>query len=160
MSTTELAGLLQKPKNLAKALADPIEDGGEIKQADKSSNRAFRRVRSENDAPIPSISEEWEKLNLPKPSSPTTNTANEPTIASTVGVKMRKKKDSGLSALIKKTDPRHKFKRTQSLQVHTNVPPPAAEEEVELPSPVVDLDVGPWSTEAGDLFDWRPPGRH
>ncbi|KAF5850496.1 hypothetical protein GGP41_002734 [Bipolaris sorokiniana] len=126
MSTTELAGLLQKPKNLAKALADPIEDGGEIKQADKSSNRAFRRVRSENDAPIPSISEEWEKLNLPKPSSPTTNTANEPTIASTVGVKMRKKKDSGLSALIKKTDPRHKFKRTQSLQVMYHFSPMSA----------------------------------
>jgi len=60
--------------------------------------------------------------------------------------------------LIKRTDPRRKFKRTQSLQVDTNVPS-AAMGEVELPSPVVDKDVGPWSTEAGDLFDWRPPGR-
>lgn len=160
MSTTELAGLLQKPKNLAKVLADPIEDGGETNQAGKSPNRTFRRVRSENDAPIPSISEEWERLNLPKSSSPTTDTANEPTVTSTVAVEKKKKKDSGLGALIKKTDPRRKFKRTQSLQVDTKVPPPAAEEEVELPSPVVDLDVGPWSTEAGDLFDWRPPERH
>ena len=37
--------------------------------------------------------------------------------------------------------------------------PAAAMGEVDLPSPVVDKDVGPWSTEAGDLFDWRPPGR-
>ena len=27
------------------------------------------------------------------------------------------------------------------------------------PPPPVDTDVGPWSTEAFDLFDWRPPGR-
>ncbi|EUC45111.1 hypothetical protein COCMIDRAFT_96448 [Bipolaris oryzae ATCC 44560] len=159
MSTTELAGLLQKPKNLAKALADPIEDGGETNHEGKSPNRTFRRVRSENDAPIPSISEEWERLNLPKPSSPATDTVNEPTMASTVAVEKKKKKDSGLGTLIKKTDPRRKFKRTQSLQVDTHVAPPAAEEEVDLPSPVMDLDVGPWSTEAGDLFDWRPPGR-
>ena len=70
----------------------------------------------------------------------------------------KKKKSSGLDALIKRTDPRRKFKRTQSLQVETNVSPLAGV-EVELPSPVVDNDVGPWSTEAGDLFDWRPPGR-
>ncbi|KAH7558588.1 hypothetical protein BM1_04725 [Bipolaris maydis] len=160
MSTTELAGLLQKPKNLAKALADPIEDEEETKQVGGSPNRAFRCVQSENDVPIPSISEEWERLNLPKPGTSTTETANKPTMAITVDVEKKKKKDSALGALIKKTDPRRKFKRTQSLQVDTNVPSPAAEEEVELPSPVVDLDVGPWSTEAGDLFDWRPPGRH
>jgi hypothetical protein len=42
--------------------------------------------------------------------------------------------------------------------VDTSVPSAAAE-EIELPSPVVDEDVGPWSTEAGDLFDWKPPER-
>jgi hypothetical protein len=160
MSTTELAGLLQKPKNLAKALADPIEDEGDTSHAKKSPTRSFRRVRSENDAPIPSISEEWERLNLPKTSKPVTDVANEPAKAGTADGAKKTKKDSGLGALIKKTDPRRKFKRTQSLQVDTNVAPPlAAGEEVSLPSPVVDVDVGPWSTEAGDLFDWRPPGR-
>ena len=154
MSTTELASLLQKPKNLAKALADPIEDGSNITSAGKSPSRNFRRVRSENDTPIPSTADDWEKRNLPKTSSDTTDIVDEPAVAE----EPKKKKSSGLDALIKRTDPRRKFKRTQSLQVETNVPPPAVG-EVELPSPVVDNDVGPWSTEAGDLFDWRPPGR-
>lgn len=32
-------------------------------------------------------------------------------------------------------------------------------DEIEVSPPPVDTDVGPWSTEAFDLFDWRPPGR-
>ncbi|KAH7061047.1 hypothetical protein B0J12DRAFT_541492, partial [Macrophomina phaseolina] len=32
------------------------------------------------------------------------------------------------------------------------------EREKTPPSPVVDMDIGPWSTEAMDLFDWKPPG--
>ncbi|KAH6878054.1 hypothetical protein BKA58DRAFT_376426 [Alternaria rosae] len=157
MSTTELASLLQKPQNLAKALADPIEDGSNMTSAGKSPSRNFRRVRSENDAPIPSTADDWEKRNLPKTSSNLTDSLDDPN-ATTVAEEPKKKKSSGLDALIKRTDPRRKFKRTQSLQVETNVPT-AAMGEVELPSPVVDKDVGPWSTEASDLFDWRPPGR-
>ncbi|KAI4945436.1 hypothetical protein J4E86_009323 [Alternaria arbusti] len=158
MSTTELASLLQKPHNLAKALPDPIEDGSNITSAGKSPSRNFRRVRSENDAPIPSTADDWEKRNLPKTSSNIADTVDDPPITATVPEEPKKKKSSGLDALIKRTDPRRKFKRTQSLQVDTNVPS-AAMGEVELPSPVVDKDVGPWSTEAGDLFDWRPPGK-
>ncbi|CAN9162926.1 hypothetical protein CUC08_Gglean012105 [Alternaria sp. MG1] len=157
MSTTELASLLQKPNNLAKVLADPIEDGSNITSAGKSPSRNFRRVRSENDAPIPSAADDWEKRNLAKTSSDATDLVDESTVTA-VTEEPKKKKSSGLDALIKRTDPRRKFKRTQSLQVETNVSPPAGA-EVELPSPVVDNDVGPWSTEAGDLFDWRPPGR-
>jgi hypothetical protein len=157
MSTTELASLLQKPNNLAKVLADPIEDGLNITSAGKSPSRNFRRVRSENDAPIPSAADDWEKRNLAKTSSDATDLVDESTVTA-VTEEPKKKKSSGLDALIKRTDPRRKFKRTQSLQVETNVSPPAGA-EVELPSPVVDNDVGPWSTEAGDLFDWRPPGR-
>jgi hypothetical protein len=157
MSTTELASLLQQPKNLAKALADPIEDGSNMTSAGKSPSRNFRRVRSENDAPIPSTADDWEKRNLPKTPSNMTDVVDDPPVTAVVE-EPKKKKSSGLDALIKRTDPRRKFKRTQSLQVETNVPP-AAMGEVELPSPVLDRDVGPWSTEAGDLFDWRPPGR-
>ncbi|KAI4713149.1 hypothetical protein J4E89_002128 [Alternaria sp. Ai002NY15] len=161
MSTTELASLLQKPHNLAKALADPIEDVSNITSAGKSPSRNFRRVRSENDAPIPSTADDWEKRNLPKTSSnmaDNDSVDDPPLITPVVTEEPKKKKGSGLDALIKRTDPRRKFKRTQSLQVDTNVPS-ADMGEVELPSPVVDKDVGPWSTEAGDLFDWRPPGR-
>ncbi|KAI4607319.1 hypothetical protein J4E80_009714 [Alternaria sp. BMP 0032] len=158
MSTTELASLLQKPHNLAKALADPIEDISNITSTGKSPSRNFRRVRSENDAPIPSTADDWEKRNLPKTSSNMADSVDDPLITAIVTEEPKKKKSSGLDALIKRTDPRRKFKRTQSLQVDTNVQSTAMG-EVELPSPVVDKDVGPWSTEAGDLFDWRPPGR-
>ncbi|KAG9189465.1 hypothetical protein G6011_06333 [Alternaria panax] len=157
MSTTELASLLQKLQNLAKVLADPVEDGSNISSAGKSPSRNLRRVRSENDAPIPSAAGDWEKHNLAKTSSDITYPVGEPT-APAVAEEPKKKKSSGLDALIKRTDPRRKFKRAQSLQVETNVPP-LVEDGVELPSPVVDEDVGPWSTEAGDLFDWRPPRR-
>lgn len=160
MSTTELAALLQKPPKHKIAAKDPIEDDTICNG--KSPSRSFRRVRSENDAPIPSAADAWEKRNLPKGSS-TLMDVMEPSIETSVPLapivvgEAAKKKSSGLSALIKKTDPRRQFKRTQSLVVETNLPPVVAAEE--LPSPVVDHDVGPWSTEAGDLFDWRPPGR-
>jgi hypothetical protein len=145
ISTTELAAqLLQKPKKGRKNL-DPIEDdtGGAGAVMGKSPNRSFRRVRSENDAPIPSTADDWEKRNLPKPVE---NAQDDPGPA---------KKKSALSVLINKTDPRRKLKRTQSLQVETNGR--VVDEVLEVQSPVMDKDVGPWSTEAGDLFDWRPP---
>ncbi|KNG46225.1 hypothetical protein DDE82_006798 [Stemphylium lycopersici] len=157
MSTTELAALLQKSKNLAKALADPIEDEGNANTSGTSPTRSFRRVRSENDAPIPSAAEAWEKRNLPKLFNNVTDVAEEPAAAVTAE-EAKKKKGSGLGALIRRTDPRRKFKRTQSLQADTNAAQPVTE-EVELPSPIVDRDIGPWSTEASDLFDWRPQGR-
>jgi len=162
MTTTELAAMLQKPKRKSKAPANPIEEGDD---AGISPNRKFRRVRSENDAPIPSTSEDWEKRNLPRPDpSAVISVATEsvPVAASTVEARETPaavaRKRSGLAALIKKTDPRKKFMRTQSLTVETSIPPPA---DIESPmvSPTVDKDVGPWSTEAFDLFDWRPPRR-
>ena len=151
MTTTELAAMLQKPKKRTRT-TDPIEDEGDTPGI--SPNRKFRRVRSENDAPIPSTSEDWEKRNLPKPND--TEPVETPEAPDPPAVVARKK--SGLAALIKKTDPRKKFVRTQSLTVETSIPAP---KEVESPmaSPVVDKDIGPWSTEAFDLFDWRPPRR-
>jgi len=142
MSTTELANLLTTKKRARKD--DPIEDNSQT--TGKSPARKIRRVRSENDAPIPSTAEDWEKRNLPKTSSNLSEVEPEP-----------KKKVSALAALVKRTDPRKKFQRAKSLSVETSGN--AQEVEVDLPSPVVDKDVGPWSTEAGDLFDWRPPGR-
>jgi hypothetical protein len=71
-------------------------------------------------------------------------------------------KTTGLADLIKRTDPRKEFQRAKSLSVETNFALADGEEgdvDVELPSPVLDTDVGPWSTEAFDLFDWRPPGK-
>ncbi|KAA8617732.1 DUF2439 domain-containing protein [Pyrenophora tritici-repentis] len=161
MSTTELASVLQQSNSLAKALADPIEDEPNIIATGKSSNRNFRRVRSENDAPIPSISEEWEKRNLPKPRTDTLDDTPQSTKVAGAAEPVPEvpKKKGGLSALIKKTDPRRMFKRTQSLHVDTSSDIPETMKEIECPSPVVDVDIGPWSTEAGDLFDWRPPGR-
>jgi hypothetical protein len=147
MSTTELAALLTKPKKRTRA-EDPIEDDGQ--PAGRLPARKIRRVRSENDAPIPSTAEDWEKRNLPKTSSDLTEVDDTPAAAPAV-----KRKASGLAALVKRTDPRKKFQRTQSLNVETSV----VVEEPDLPSPVIDKDVGPWSTEAFDLFDWRPPVR-
>jgi hypothetical protein len=147
MTTTELAAKLQQPKRKPKATADPIED--EADAAGISPNRKFRRVRSENDAPIPSTSEEWEKRNLPKPAPNATTTALEaPAVAA--------RKKSGLAALIKKTDPRRQLARTKSLTIDSNIAP-ASDMDSPIVSPVTDKDVGPWSTEAFDLFDWRPP---
>jgi hypothetical protein len=144
ISTTELAALLSKPKKRTHG-DDPIEDDPTQPPATtKSPARKIRRVRSENDAPIPSTADDWEKRNLPKTSSYVAEPEPEPV----------KKKVSALAALVKKTDPRRKIQRTQSLVVDTNV----GVEEGDLPSPVIDKDVGPWSTEAFDLFDWRPPG--
>jgi len=137
MSTTELAALLKK-SNKRTRKDDPIAEDG------KSPARKMRRVRSENDAPIPSTAEDWEKRNLLK----TSEAEPEP--------ETKKKKDSGLAALVKKTDPRKKMQRAQSLSVDTEGLMDAG---VDLPSPVIDKDVGPWSTEASDLFDWKPPGR-
>lgn len=146
MSTTELAALLAKPKKRIRA-DDPIED--DIEATGKSPAPKIRRVRSENDAPIPSIAEDWEKRNLSKTSSDITEVETVPPPAES------KKKVSALAALVKRTDPRKKFQRTQSLGIDTDLPPV----ELDLPSPVIDNDVGPWSTEAFDLFDWRPPNR-
>ncbi|KAF1927282.1 uncharacterized protein M421DRAFT_421674 [Didymella exigua CBS 183.55] len=156
MTTTELAAMLQKPKKKAKVPFDPIDDGAEV--AGMLPNRKFRRVRSVNDAPIPSTSEAWEKRNLPKATATcrVTTAELEPPAASPPPVVLRK--ESGLAALIRKTDPRTKFARTQSLTVETTMPLPQETESLVV-SPVVDRDVGPWSTDAFDLFDWRPPGR-
>ncbi|KAH7076268.1 hypothetical protein FB567DRAFT_535834 [Paraphoma chrysanthemicola] len=150
MSTTELASLLKKPKKRSKP-DDPIED--DATATGKSPARKMRRVRSANDAPIPSTAEDWEKRNLPKTSSNLTE------VESAAPMAPPKKKESTLAALTKKTDPRKKFKRTQSLNVDTSSASLGQVDEVDLPSPVIDIDVGPWSTEAFDLFDWRPPGR-
>jgi len=152
MSTTELAALLTKPKKRTRA-EDPIED--DAQPTGKSPARKMRRVRSENDAPIPSTADDWEKRNLPKTSSDLAEVDDTPAPAP-APAPVPKKKSSGLAALVKRTDPRKKFQRTQSLNVETNIAPV---DEPDLPSPVIDTDVGPWSTEAFDLFDWRPPGR-
>jgi hypothetical protein len=147
MSPSELASLLQKPKKRVKN-DDRIED-----DAATSINRSFRRVRSVNDAPIPSTAEDWEQRNLPRTSS---------NLAEAEPGEKSKVKTTGLADLIKRTDPRKEFQRAKSLSVETNFALADGEEgdvDVELPSPVLDTDVGPWSTEAFDLFDWRPPGK-
>ncbi|KAF2791195.1 hypothetical protein K505DRAFT_351462 [Melanomma pulvis-pyrius CBS 109.77] len=167
MSTTELSALLQKPPKTTSLDDDPIEDCSQLSAV--SPNRSFRRVRSENDtdAPIPSTSEIWERRNLPTADNPTiqppgvpatTTTTIEPVAANP------KPKPSGLAALVRKTDPRKRFQRTLSLNVDTQVGGMGVgagiAEGTGSPSPVekVDADLGPWSTEAFDLFDWRPPG--
>jgi hypothetical protein len=146
MSTTELAALLAKPKKRSCPDDDPIEESSQ--PPGKSPARKIRRVRSENDVPIPSTAEDWEKRNLPKTSSHLAEGEAMPPPEA-------KKKVSALAALVKRTDPRKKFARTQSLGIDTSGA--GAYGEGDLPSPVLDGDIGPWSTEAFDLFDWRPP---
>lgn len=158
MTTTELAAVLQKPKRRSRPV-DPIEEVPLT--TGKSPNRSFRRVRSENDAPIPSTSEDWEKRNLPtKPSHNTTDAETAIPAADTLP-EPKPSKRGGLAALVKKTDPRRKFQRAKSLNVDTSTTAQSVEQHIPhgLPSPVmtVDTDLGPWSTEAFDLFDWRPP---
>ncbi len=179
MDSTELAAVLQKPKGSKRAPND------QAKGSTHSPNRNLRRVQSENDAPIPSTAEDWEKKNLPKTSSTlteedaiqpaiadsgTSTTATTATTAATALTRApltttnsttstTRKKSTSLSALIKRTDPqRKKLNRTQSLMVETNIPP-ARDPEAVSPPVISDTDVGPWSTEAFDLMDWRPPGR-
>lgn len=51
-----------------------------------------------------------------------------------------------------------KLLRSKSINV-TKALPKKDQSPLLAPPPPVDTDVGPWSTEAFDLFDWRPPGR-
>lgn len=151
MNTTELSAQLQKSHKPTRVEDDPIEDGIQ----DASPSRSLQRSRSENDAPIPSTSEEWEQRNLPKASKPATDAVVADPIKEVEGP-APKPKPGGLAALVKKTDPRRKFQHTQSLNVNTNNLS-VGDAEVVTPPADDDDDVGPWSTEAFDLFDWRPP---
>ncbi|KAL1605080.1 hypothetical protein SLS60_004623 [Paraconiothyrium brasiliense] len=147
MSTTELSALLQSGPKSMRLEDDPIDDStqGDTNTSPSKRSSGFKRSRSENDAPIPSTSEEWEQRNLPKP-APTSGSGN------------TKPKAGGLAALVKRTDPRRKFQRTQSLSVDAKKANESAEAP-EVKTPPADHDVGPWSSEAFDLFDWRPPGK-
>lgn len=167
ISTTALASLLQKRSRKR----DPIEECSQV-NGTEGKGRKIRRVRSENDkdGPIPSTAEDWEKRNLPKGSSNVQEGEGDGDVLQEPVVR---KKLGGLAALVKKTDPRKRFVRARSAGVETGGLSEGGglgiavgsgmdgmgEIEVDLPSPVIDRDVGPWSTEAGDLFDWRPPGR-
>ena len=146
MSTTELSALLTKSTKPIRLEDDPIEDSTQ----NTSPSKSLQRSRSENDAPIPSMSEAWEERNLLK--APVRNSSV--TSAAKPDEALPKPKAGGLAALVKRTDPRRKFQRTQSLNVETNVLGIA---QTEVVIPPIDHDVGPWSTEAFDLFGWRPP---
>lgn len=96
------------------------------------------------------MSGEWEARNLKK--------------GGTTGGKVEPKSGNGLAGLIQKTDPRRRFVRTRSLgggagaQVEGGAGAGVGiADDVKVPD--ADEDVGPWSTEAFDLFDWRPPGK-
>ncbi|KAL5119280.1 hypothetical protein ACEQ8H_002767 [Pleosporales sp. CAS-2024a] len=168
MTTTELAALLAKPTKRPRAAAaanHPIQhDDAAPHPPAKSPARKIRRVRSENDAPIPTAALDWEMRNLPHTLSPP---PPPPPPARPLAPAKNKNKSLDLAALIKRTDPRKKMQRAQSLSVDMHVGTGLQQEDEEdeevvqgeLQSPVMDRDVGPWSTEAFDLFDWRPPVR-
>ncbi|KAJ4355678.1 uncharacterized protein N0V89_003698 [Didymosphaeria variabile] len=153
MSTTELSALLQSGPKSMPLEDDPIEDStqGDTNISPSKRSSGFKRSRSENDAPIPSTSEEWEQRNMPKHQG-----TSKPAPASGSG--NTKPKAGGLAALVQRTDPRRKFQRAQSLSVDAGKANESAEAP-EIKTPPVDNDVGPWSSEAFDLFDWRPPGK-
>lgn len=151
MSNAEVSTLLKRgPKSMHLA-DDPIEDASQKPQT--SPSRSLKRSRSENDAPIPSTSEQWEQRNLSNGSGPGFKPASVENVAQQSAAAAPAPK-TGLAALVKKTDPRRKFLRTQSLGGdHAK----DLGETAEVVVPPIDTDIGPWSTEAFDLFDWRPP---
>ncbi|KAF2641140.1 hypothetical protein P280DRAFT_468806 [Massarina eburnea CBS 473.64] len=160
MSTTELSALLQNSSKIARIEDDPIRDYGTQHGSSSTRQSKMRRSRSENDAdaPIPSTSEAWEEVNLRTASKLKADDNEAATTASKAdeAEALAKPKPGGLAALVKKTDPRRKFHRTSSLNVNiTAILGNSDEHEVVVPP--LDDDVGPWSTEAFDLFDWRPP---
>ncbi|CBX97220.1 hypothetical protein IAQ61_007364 [Plenodomus lingam] len=160
MSTTELHTLLQTSKKPKKPGTDYIEETKISPKTCKSESRSFRRVRSENDAPIPSAVKDWEKRNLPlqRISSALTEVSEltMDTMVSTIGETVV---DKGIRLpASKKKDPGRIIKRTQSLRVQSDGLS-ATTAQVDVLTPLIDQDVGPWSIEAGDLFDWKPPGR-
>ncbi|KAF2803945.1 uncharacterized protein BDZ99DRAFT_467674 [Mytilinidion resinicola] len=107
---------------------------------DSPTARPFRRVVSENDVPIPSTAGAWEELN-----AAATDLISNPPIPAPA-------------------KPKRKLQRSKSLAVGTGAKKlkvAVVEKEREPilpPPPPIDHDVGAWSTEACDLFDWRPPG--
>lgn len=164
MSTTELSAQLQKPPNKRRLEDDPIRDRTQDGASVSAKKRGLKRVRSENDveAPIPSTSEIWEARNLPSGEKSDEMSSEVKLSALEAGAGLAAKatkKPSGLAALCGKTDPRKRFARTASLNLNTNVSTIGLPEGLGSVSPLeqVDTDKGPWSTEAFDLFDWRPP---
>lgn len=156
MDASEISAQLSRPQKKQRIEDDPIEDSEQVVTG-ISPKKSFRRVRSENDAPILSTSEDWEKRNLP---FETTCAASSKSNASNIDQKGKTK--SGLASVIRRTDPRRKFQRTQSLNAGRRegagrLGSLGGREDVEMVVPPVDIDMGPWSTEAFDLFDWRPP---
>lgn len=152
ISTSELSTLLTHGPASICPDDDPIEDASQDGNSPSKRPRSpgLKRSRSENDAPIPNVSGEWEARNLKK--------------GGTTGGKVEPKSGNGLAGLIQKTDPRRKFVRTRSLGGGAGAQVEGGggagvgiADEVKVPD--VDEDVGPWSTEAFDLFDWRPPGK-
>lgn len=103
--------------------ADPAPGPGRGKVPEPefdTSSLSLRRVSSANDAPIPSITKDWEARNASKLKS--------------------------------------KLLRSKSINA-TKALPKKDQSPLLAPPPPVDTDIGPWSTEAFDLFDWRPPRR-
>lgn len=153
---------------------DHIEDGNAVvdmrNPTDSGSapikKSPFRRVKSANDAnapepPIRSTSGDWERRNMPPPPPPL-QPAQAPPLVENPNVSHQqaaKSTRSGLAELVKKTDPRRKFLRTKSLNLDTGVGSTGSADDLQLPSPVIDHDVGPWSTEAFELLGWKPEGR-
>ena len=195
MTTTELSALLTYGPADISPDDDPIEDASQdqdqdpVEPAKRAREPALRRSRSENDAPVPEVSAEWEARNLRAAVRDGKGGAggaggkagSGAGAGAGAGAEMQggaAAGGNGLASLIKKTDPRRKFARTRSLggsgngggsgsgsgsdNVNAQVGGGAAGmgaggQEVQLQA--VDEDVGPWSSEAFDLFDWKPPGK-
>ncbi|EON64427.1 hypothetical protein W97_03658 [Coniosporium apollinis CBS 100218] len=111
-----------------------VKPGAESANASRPRS-PFRRVRSENDAAL-------------NPSDPPAGTAN-----SEPAPLANKPRASAAKATAPPKRPLQRWKSLADAAPVRRVPTPP-------PPPVVeDTDIGPWSTEAFDLFDWRPPNR-
>ncbi|KAF2085222.1 hypothetical protein K490DRAFT_67873 [Saccharata proteae CBS 121410] len=123
-----------KPKSATKT-RNPQQPQRPPKSHD-APTRDFRRVQSDNDRP-----EESDPLDVTVDSPPKLLSKTNPT-----------------RATLEKA-PKQASKRTSSLTLNKVSGEDKARTKTSAPpSPVRVTDVGPWSTEVMDLFDWRPPG--
>lgn len=125
-----LADKVLAPKPTSKANRPNLQIRPAAPQDEQISPRHFRRIRSESDKPLGQQSAIYKSFDgLPA--------ENEP------------------KNMVRGKTTERPLQRSTSLNVQALRRP---EREDTPPSPIVDTDVGPWSTEAMDLFDWRPPG--
>jgi hypothetical protein len=141
-----------KPTNQAKAA-----DGGLSKAP---SDRVFRRVQSESDANMPAmLDEDLALLPIINEEDPAPSVATKSKSRSKSPAKRAPQSKASTTTNTKKKSQQAKqpLQRSMSLNQVIQKTRPKQKQMEEPLLPVKDVEVGPWTVEATDLFDWRPP---